>query len=103
MGKGMLLVNVLPESPAAEGGLTAGEHIVSIDSVDCRQMTTDEAAGLLQGTEGSRVTLDVERSNTGRSRRMTLGRRAVTVKSIPIVRIIDRENGIGYIQMNSFQ
>ena len=102
-GKGLLLVNVLPDSPAAEGKLTAGEHIVAIDGVNTLEMTTDEAAGLLQGTEGSRVSLDVERSTTGRVRKLTLGRRAVTVRSIPIVRIIDREYGIGYIQMNSFQ
>lgn len=101
--KGLLLVNVLPDSPAAEGGMLAGEHIVSIDGTDCRLMTTDEAAGLLQGTEGSRVTLEIERSTTGRVRRMTLGRRAVNVKSIPIAKIVDESHGIGYIQMNSFQ
>jgi carboxyl-terminal processing protease len=34
---------------------------------------------------------------------MSLTRRAVTVKSIPVARIIDPDNGVGYIQMNSFQ
>lgn len=103
VGKGLLLVNVIPGSPAAEGNLTAGEHIVSIDGNDCRNMTTDEAAGYLQGVEGSRVTLEVYRSLNNRQRRLTLNRRAVIVKSIPIVKIIDEEHGIGYIQMNSFQ
>lgn len=101
--KGLLLVNVLPDSPASEGGLTSGEHIVQIDGIDCRTMTTDEAAGLLQGTEGSRVSLEIERSTTGRTRRVTLGRRAVNVKSIPIAKIVDSSSGVGYIQMNSFQ
>lgn len=103
IGSGLLLVNVLPDSPAAEGGLLAGEHIVSIDGSDCRQMTTDEAAGLLQGLEGTQVTLEVQRSSTGSARRVRATRRAVTVKSIPIVRIIDQENGVGYIQLTSFQ
>lgn len=101
-GHGLLLVNVLPDSPASQAGITAGEHIVSIDGVDVRQMTTDEAAGMLQGKEGSRVNLEVERPNGG-VRRLSVLRRAVVVKSIPVARIIDRDHGVGYIQMTSFQ
>lgn len=103
VGQGLLLVNVLPESPAAEAGLSAGEHIVKIDSVDVRQMATDEAAGLLQGTEGSRVSLEVQKANGGDVRRLSAMRRAVVVKSIPLAKIIDRDRGVGYIQMTNFQ
>lgn len=102
-GKGLLLVNVLPDSPAAEGGLLAGEHITAIDGTDVRDMTTDSAAGMLQGLEGTRVQVEVQRGQAAAPRRLSLMRRAVTVKSIPIARIIDRQNGVGYIQMNSFQ
>jgi carboxyl-terminal processing protease len=101
-GRGLLLVNVLPNSPAADGGLMAGEHIVSIDGTDCRSITTDEAAGLLQGLEGSRVTLDIE-GKEATPRQGTFVRRPVNVKSIPIARVVDREYGIGYIQMTGFQ
>jgi len=102
-GKGLLLVNVLPDSPASEGGLLAGEHIVAIDGVDVRDMTTDAAAGMLQGLEATRVVVEVEKTSGGPSRRMSLTRRAVVVKSIPVAKIIDTDNGVGYIQMNSFQ
>jgi carboxyl-terminal processing protease len=102
-GKGLLLVHVLPESPAAEGGLLAGEHIVAIDGTDVRDATTDAAAGMLQGLEGTRVVVDVERPAGGPARRLSLTRRAVVVKSIPVAKIIDRANGVGYIQMTSFQ
>jgi carboxyl-terminal processing protease len=102
-GQGLLLVNVLPDSPAAEGGLLAGEHIVAIDGTNVRDLTTDAAAGMLQGLEGTRVVIEAVRSDNGPSRRMSLTRRAVTVKSIPVAKIIDRDNGVGYIQMNSFQ
>jgi carboxyl-terminal processing protease len=79
-----------------------GEHIVAIDGTDVRDMTTDSAAGMLQGLEGSRVTVEVARGG-GQPRRLTLTRRAVTVKSIPVAKIIDRQTGVAYIQMNSFQ
>lgn len=102
-GKGLLLVNVLPDSPAAEGGLLAGEHIVAIDGTDVRDTTTDSAAGMLQGIEGTRVGVEVSRGVGGQPRRLSLVRRAVVVKSIPVAKLIDRSNGVGYIQMTSFQ
>jgi len=102
-GKGLLLVNVIPDSPAAEAGLLAGEHIVKVDGTDCRQLTTEEAAGLLQGLEGSRAALEIFNSMNNRTRKVTVGRRAVTVKSVPVIRMLDREAGIGYVQLTSFQ
>ena len=101
-GKGLLLINVLPDSPASDGGLKSGEHIVAIDGTDCREMSTDEAAGMLRGTVGSRVRLDVE-SKIGAERGTTLTRRPVQVKSIPFAKMIDRQAKIGYIKMSGFQ
>jgi carboxyl-terminal processing protease len=100
--RGLLLVNVLPESPASEGGLLAGEHIVAIDGTNCRNMTTDEAAGMLQGLEATRITLEISDARA-KTRRTTFTRRAVVVKSIPVVKMIDEAHGIGYIQMTGFQ
>jgi len=102
-GKGLLLVNVLPESPAEEGGAIAGDFIVRIENVDCRKMSTEEAASMLQGQAGSRLQLTLANPNTSEERRAVLTRRAVKVKSIPVAKIIDRANGIGYIRMTGFQ
>ncbi|MDB5342148.1 MAG: carboxyl-terminal protease [Schlesneria sp.] len=102
-GKGLLLVNVLPESPAEEGGALAGDIIVMINNVDSRKMSTEEAASLLQGQAGTRLQLTLMNPSTSEERRATLIRRAVKVKSIPIAKIIDRANGIGYIKMTGFQ
>jgi carboxyl-terminal processing protease len=102
-GKGMLLVKVLPGSPASEGGLRRGEHIVVIDGRDCRKMSTDDAARFLRGPSGSTVALEIEGTADGRIRNGMFVRRAVHVKSIPVAQIIDRERGIAYIQMTGFQ
>lgn len=101
IGKGMNLVQVLPESPAHEKGLRSGDCLVGIDGRDCRFMTTDEAAGLLTGQANSQVKLDVT-GPAGR-REAAVTRREVQVKSIPVAKIIDSQNGIGYIQMTGFQ
>jgi carboxyl-terminal processing protease len=102
-GKGMLLMNVLPESPAEEGGARIGDWIVRIDGVDCRDMSTEEAANLLQGAAYSRVRLTLLDPETRRERETTLTRREVKVKSVPVAKIIDEANGIGYIRMTGFQ
>ncbi|MEX0701124.1 MAG: S41 family peptidase [Planctomycetales bacterium] len=102
MDKGLLLVDVIAESPAAVGGLRPGEYITAIDGVDCRTMSTDEAARLLRGPSGSAVQLQVH-GRDGASRSGMFHRRAVHVKSIPVARIIDRPNGIAYLRMTGFQ
>lgn len=102
-GSGLRLVNVLPNSPAEEGGLRRGDFIVAIDGADCRSMTTDEAARLLRGTAGSSVRLSYERGATAQRLDGVFFRREVQIKSIPIARMVDREHGIAYIQMTGFQ
>ena len=102
LGQGMELVDVLPDSPALESGLNAGEWIVSVDGVDCRFLSTEEAAQLLTGTAGSQVQLDVAGANEAR-RSVTCRRREVVVKSIPVATMLDSEHGIAYIRMTAFQ
>lgn len=102
LGNGMKLRQVLPESPAAEGGLKAGDLLVEIDGHDCRVMTTDEAANLVSGQPGSEVALKVQRPGQGEVQARCT-RREVIVRSIPLARIIDKSHGVGYIQLTGFQ
>ena len=102
-GRGMQLVDVLPRSPAAEAGLRAGEHIVGIDGRNCRDMSTDEAAGLLTGRAGSSVQLTIEPYLHGPERRVVCARREVQVDSVTIAEVIDEDRRIGYIRMTGFQ
>lgn len=102
LGRGMKLLNVLPDSPAAEGGIRPGDWIVEVDGTDVRNMSTDEAAGLLTGKSGSTVALTVE-TKSGQIRRANCVRRKVEVKSVPVVQMVDPENGIGYVRMTGFQ
>jgi carboxyl-terminal processing protease len=102
-GKGMFLVNVLPDSPAEQGGLHAGEYIVGINGSSCVNMTTDEAARILRGPPGTRVSLAIAGAAGDNSRRGDFVRRAVEVKSIPAAQIVDPQRGIAYIRMTAFQ
>ncbi len=101
-GKGMSLSQILPESPAAEAGLRRGDVISAVNGKDVRQMSTEEAAGLLAGRAGSQVALEITR-NESSIINVNCVRREVKVKSIPVYKIIDQSKGIAYIQMTGFQ
>jgi carboxyl-terminal processing protease len=102
LGKGMELVDVLPDSPATESGLQAGQWIIGIDGVDCRFLSTEEAASLLTGAAGSRVQLEIQ-GDAVSPHKVSCSRREVKVKSIPTVTILNTECGVGYIRMAAFQ
>lgn len=101
-GKGMLLVNVLPESPASAAGLKKGDHIIAIDNADVRKATIDEAANMLKGHSGSRVRLKVARDE-GKPIEAVLNRREVHVKSVQDVKFVDTVNQIAYVKLAGFQ
>ncbi len=101
--KGMLLVNVLPESPASGGGLQKGDYLVSIDGTDIRDASIDDAANRLKGQTGSRVKLRIARETSSKNWDATLIRREVHVKSIPEAKIVDSQNQIAYVKLAGFQ
>lgn len=102
LGQGVHLVDVLPDSPAEEGGLRPGDYIVRIDDVDVLEKPTEESASLITGKQGTRVRLKWITPG-GEEKSGTFVRREVKVKSIPIAQLLDSQNGVGYIRMAGFQ
>ncbi|MFN9823698.1 MAG: S41 family peptidase [Planctomyces sp.] len=101
-GRGMHLLNVLLGSPAEEGGLRPDDYITDINSTDCRNLSTDDAAKLLRGSAGSAVRLSwISPDNQKHSGEFT--RRRVDIHSITRRTMLDRQRGIGYIRMEGFQ
>jgi len=101
-GKGIHLIEILPDSPAEAGGLEGGDYITKIDGIDVLNKPTDESANLITGKSGSRVHLNWITAD-GQHREGYFTRRAVKVKSVPIAKIIDERNGIGYLRLAGFQ
>ena len=99
---GLLVVHVISGSPAERSGLKAGDHLIGIAGKPIAGLHVDAAAQLLQGPEGSRVTLAVLRG-VGPARAMTVRREHVEIPSIEDVELLDRMNGIGYLHITSFQ
>ncbi|MEO1991201.1 MAG: S41 family peptidase [Pirellulales bacterium] len=98
---GLLVVHVISNSPAERSGLRSGDHVVAIGGRPLGGMNVDEAAQLLQGPEGSIVTLAVARGAVARA--MTVRREHVEVPSVEHVKILDSGHGTAYIKLTSFQ
>lgn len=101
-GRGMHLVNVLFSSPAERGGLQPDDYLVAIDGTDCRDLSTDDAARLLRGTSGSKVSLTYESPN-GTQKTGDFVRQRVQIHSVTRKLMLDQASGIGYIRMEGFQ
>jgi carboxyl-terminal processing protease len=96
------VVRVINNGPAHEAGIRRGDQIVTVAGQSIPQITADHAADLLRGPEGSPVTLTIVTAENKR-RELMLRRRRVEVASVESVKILDRELGIGYFKIVSFQ
>lgn len=99
---GLRLVGVIGGGPAAEAGLRVGDKITHVEGVAVGGLGLDEAASRLQGSEGTPVTITVLGAD-GAPRTLRLLRRPVEVKSVAQAKIVDRADGVGYIQLTGFQ
>jgi carboxyl-terminal processing protease len=98
---GLLVVHVIPGSPAERSGIRA-DHLVGVGGRSIGGMGVDEAAQLLQGPEGSLVTLAILRAPSP-ARAVTVRREHVDVPSIEDVRLLEPEAGVAYLKLTSFQ
>ena len=77
----LLIVNVLHGSPAERGGIKAGDRIMAVAGRSTHELSTDAAAELLQGAEGTTVDIAVVTGNEP-ARRLELRREHVDVPSV---------------------
>jgi len=99
---GLLVVHVIPASPAERAGIRAGDRLIGVGGRSIGGLSVDEAAHLLQGPEGSVVTLAVARG-PGAARAVTVRREHVEVPSIEEATMIDPASGIARVKISSFQ
>lgn len=98
----LLIVHVIPGSPAERAGIRDGDRIVAVDGKATGQMSTDEAAALLTGEEGSIVQVAAVTPG-GETRTLNVRREHVEVPSLENVKIVDPQNGVAYVKVPAFQ
>jgi carboxyl-terminal processing protease len=98
----LLIVDVITGSPAERAGIHKNDRIIEVDGQPTSKFSTDQAADLLQGPEGSNCQV-VLVNDAGQSRKLSVRREHVEVPSVDNVKIVDRDAGIGYLRLTCFQ
>lgn len=94
----LLVVNVIPDSPADKAKILPGDTIVAIDGKNLKPLNLYQCQKLLQGKSGTKVSLQLVSS--GKTVRKTLSRKKVIMPSVPTALVINKN--IGYIKITSF-
>jgi carboxyl-terminal processing protease len=98
----LVIVRVITGSPAERAGVRSGDRILAVDGRSTADLSTDRAANLLQGAEGTQVTLTL--AGAGESpRRLSVRRQRVDVPSVDQVQMLDPQQGIAYLKLTCFQ
>ena len=95
---GIVIVSVLPDTPAAEAGVEEGERIVSVDGKPIAEKPIDSVVEMIKGDEGTDVTIGFAGGSKGR-RELTLTRKRIELPNVESRMLGD---GAGYVQMRQF-
>ncbi|HEX4684021.1 MAG TPA: PDZ domain-containing protein, partial [Gemmatimonadaceae bacterium] len=109
-GTGMLLGNpspgiitvdrVFPNTPAEEGGVREGDHVVQVDTTHTAAVSFDKVSDLLRGTPGSKVSVVYARPGVPEPIKLQFTRRVVHVPAVSFASLIAPH--IGYIPLQTF-
>lgn len=88
-------------SPGEKAGLRAGDAILKVDGKEVTNLSLNEAVALIKGPKGTKVKLTVAREGSQDPLEFTITRDVITM---PILdsKMVDKAEGIGYIQFYEF-
>jgi len=98
---GLEVVRVLRGGPARDAGLRPRDIILGINGRRIAGQNMNASIAMIGGPQGSAIQLDVRRGDS-RSRSLRLVRRRFRVYSVNDVRIVDRNQGVGYLKLDKF-
>lgn len=98
----LVIVRVIANSPAKAAGLREGDRIMGVDGQPALGLPADRVAAMLQGPEGSLVTLLVSDPG-GQVRSVVARRQRVEVPSVDEARILPGTDGVAYVKLTGFQ
>ncbi len=91
------ITGTVPGSPAARAGLLGGDQIIKVNGKDTKGVTADQATALIQGPDGTQVTLSIQRGS--QTFDVTVARAEIT---IPSVRSTQLPNHVLYVRIYNF-
>ncbi|NMB96583.1 MAG: S41 family peptidase [Clostridiaceae bacterium] len=94
----IVITKVFPGTPADEAGLVQGDKIISIDLKSTVDITAEEAANLIRGLAGTKVTLGILRSNNNSIISVEVERKRIKLNPVTY----EIKDDVGYIKLETF-
>ncbi len=92
-----VITGTVPGSPASQSGLKSGDNIVKVGDTDMKGVSADQATTLIQGADGTKVTLTISRGT--QTFTVTLTRSEIHVPSVRYTLIA---NHVLYLRIYDF-
>jgi len=99
--QGLVVTNVLANSPAQAAGVNVGDVILTLDGRSSRNLNLETASQLIRGESGSQVSLTVRRADSSEAT-LTLTRAVVSVPTVTAELQQQNETAVGYIRLDEF-
>ena len=96
----LTVVSPIEGTPAYKLGIRAGDRIVAIEGKTTKGITTSDAAKVLRGPKGTKVTITIARKGEPQPFDVTIERDVVELKSVPYKGVV--RDGIGYVRLSRF-
>ena len=99
-GDYITIISPMEGTPAYNIGLQAGDLVIAIDGEDTKDVTVEDASGMMRGTAGTSVTLTVKRPGYDGELDYTVTRAEIPLYSVNYAGIVDGD--IGYVRLSKF-
>jgi carboxyl-terminal processing protease len=98
------VISPLAGSPAEAAGIEPRDNILEIDGVDAKTMTLDEAAAMMRGVTGSKVSLRVQSSldKAAKPRNVEIVRDRISLNPVYTALDTNTDRKVGYVRLNQF-
>lgn len=94
------VVSPIDDTPAAEGGVLAGDLIIRLNDTPVKGLALRDAVDIMRGKPGTDLLLTIIREGEDKPLKITLTRAIIKVKSVKHKTL---EPGYGYVRISTFQ
>ena len=99
--KKLTVIEPIPNSPAIEAGLEAGDRILSIDGKSTDLMSLEQASAEIKGEIGTEVKLKISR-NSQPDFEVAIARAQIELPSVSYTLNEEQNSKVGYIKLDEF-
>jgi carboxyl-terminal processing protease len=97
---GVIIIEPFEGSPAALGGLKAGDRILAIDTINVEKTPSDKVSELLKGVPNTKMKIKIQRPGEKNPRTIELIRKQIMVDQVTYYGM--RNEDTGYIYLSGF-